>query len=171
VLGRLALLTWVAAPALLPSVLPVLTCALIAGGAGLGWFLRHFKREEAPPVPQTKNPTELKTAMTFAIAYAAVLLLAAWVNSTVGTQGLYGVALVSGLTDVDAITLSSLRLFGLGDLQAGQATTSITLALISNLCFKLGLVAFVGDLRLFQRCALSMGAMAAAAAAGLALLV
>ena len=109
--------------------------------------------------------------MTFAVAYAAVLLLAAWVNNTVGTQGLYGVALVSGLTDVDAITLSSLRLFGLGDLQARQATTSITLALISNLCFKLGVVAFVGDLRLFQRCALSMGAMAAAAAAGLAVLV
>jgi uncharacterized membrane protein (DUF4010 family) len=84
------------------------------------------------------------------------------------------VALISGislteylalrLTDVDAITLSSLRLFGLGELQAGQATTSITLALISNLCFKLGVVAFVGNLRLFQRCAVSIGAMAAAEA-------
>jgi len=49
---------------------------------------------------------------------------------------------------MDAITLSSLRLFGLGELQREQATTSITLALISNLCFKLGLVAFAGDRRL-----------------------
>jgi len=168
-LGRLALLTWVAAPALLPNVLPVLMCALVAGGAGLGWFLRHFKREESAPIPQTKNPTELKTAVTFAAGYAFVLLLVAWINDVVGTRGVYAVALVSGLTDVDAITLSSLRLFGLGELQREQATTSITLALISNLCFKLGIVAFAGDWRLFQRCALSMGAMAAAAGAWLAL--
>jgi uncharacterized membrane protein (DUF4010 family) len=169
VLGRLALLTWVTAPALLPSLLPVMLCALAAGSAGLGWFLRHLKREESPPIPQTKNPTELKTALAFAIGYAAVLLLAAWLNDIAGTRGLYGVALVSGLTDVDAITLSSLRLFGLGDLQAHEATTSIMLALISNLCFKLGVVVFAGDWRLFQRCALSMGAMAVAAGAGLVL--
>jgi len=109
--------------------------------------------------------------VTFAAGYAFVLLLVAWINDVVGTRGVYAVALVSGLTDVDAITLSSLRLFGLGELQREQATTSITLALISNLCFKLGLVAFAGDWRLFRRCALSMGAMAAAAGIWLALFV
>jgi uncharacterized membrane protein (DUF4010 family) len=77
------------------------------------------------------------------------------------------VALVSGLTDVDAITLSTLRLYDLGKLQPAQAVIAIVLALVSNILFKLGLVFAVGGAALGRRCAPPM--LAAAATAGLAL--
>jgi len=70
---------------------------------------------------------------------------------------------------VDAITLSSLRLFSLGRLQPEQAVTAITLALIANLFFKFGLVAFIGGATLARRCL--WGMLAIALGAGIALLV
>lgn len=58
---------------------------------------------------------------------------------------------VSGLTDVDAITLSTLRLYDLGKLQPVQAVIAIVLALVSNILFKLGLVFAVGGAALARR--------------------
>lgn len=59
--------------------------------------------------------------------------------------------LVSGLTDVDAITLSTLRLYDLGKLQPVQAVIAIVLALVSNILFKLGLVFAAGGAALARR--------------------
>lgn len=70
-------------------------------------------------------------------------------------------AIVSGLTDVDAITLSSLRLYGLGKLEIMEAVTAITLGTIANLVFKLGLIFFIGSASLAKRCALGMLAIIA----------
>jgi uncharacterized membrane protein (DUF4010 family) len=118
-------------------------------------------------VPQTRNPTEITTAVGFAAAYAVVLVLAAWLHDLAGARGVYAVAAVSGLTDVDAITLSALRLHGMATISATQTTTAITVALVSNIIFKLGLALFLGGARLFRHCALPMLAVAAGAVAGL----
>ena len=170
VLLRLALVTWVASPALLPHLLPVLASALAAGVVGLFWYLKPLTSNQQPPMLEIKNPTELRAAFTFAAIYAVVLLVAAWVNNAAGSRGLYAVALASGLTDVDAITLSSLRLLGLGSLEARQAVTAITIAFIANLAFKLGIVVVAGGATLARRCAVPMSAMAVAAAAALLML-
>ena len=98
-----------------------------------------------------------------------VLCFAARLSSIVGSSGLYLVALVSGLTDVDAITLSSLRLFGLGKLQSFDAVTAIGLGVISNIGLKLGLVFLIGGPLLAKRCAVGM--IVTAAGIGLALLL
>ena len=50
---------------------------------------------------------------------------------------------LSGLTDVDAITLSSLRLYGLGKLPVGETVNSILIAFFANLSFKLCVVFLV----------------------------
>lgn len=57
---------------------------------------------------------------------------------------MYALALVSGLTDVDAITLSSLRLFSLDRLGGLETVTAIALAVAANLGFKAGMAAAVG---------------------------
>jgi uncharacterized membrane protein (DUF4010 family) len=118
-------------------------------------------------MPQVTNPTEIRTALAFGAAYAVVLVLAAALNDAFGAEGLYVVAVVSGLTDVDAITLSSARLFELGQLHAGEATVAITLALLSNLVFKLGIVMVVGGGRLARSCGIPMLAIGFGALAGL----
>ena len=160
-LVRLAVLTAVVSPAMLKPVLPVLAAGLIAGLVALA-ALRILHRYGSHPVlPEVKNPTELRTAFGFAAIYAVVLLLAAWLTDAVGEAGLYAVALASGLTDVDAITLSTLRLHDRGGLGAGPVVTVIVLAVCANTVFKLGLVLTSGGRTLFRRCVGPMAAVAA----------
>ena len=169
VLVRLSLLTAVVSPGLLPTALPVLGCGLGAGLVLVAYRLRKTLTQDEPPMPAMSNPTELRTALVFASLYGAVLLLAAWLHDKAGSAGLYAVALVSGLADVDAIALSSLRLFGLGDLVAHQAVTSITLAFLANIAFKLGVIASAGGVDMLRRCLPGMVLTGAGAAAGLLL--
>ena len=73
-----------------------------------------------------------------------MLVLSAWLFDTLGSGGVYGLAVVSGLTDVDAITLSSLRLFNLGTLTSQSTATAIALGIGANFVMKAVLVAVVG---------------------------
>ena len=78
--------------------------------------------------------------------------------------------MISGLTDVDAITLSSLRLFSLDKLNADQAVSAIAIAFIANMTFKFGMLLFIGGKNLAQHVVKGFGAMAAGVAIGLLLL-
>ena len=116
VLVRLSIVSAVVAPAILPQLLPVLGSGLVLGLGAAAYWWRQLSQQSEVPITEVSNPTELRTAVGFGVLYAVVLFFAAWLSSIAGSGGLYLVALVSGLTDVDAITLSSLRLFRLGKL-------------------------------------------------------
>jgi uncharacterized membrane protein (DUF4010 family) len=81
---------------------------------------------------------------------------------------LYVVAIVSGLTDVDAIALSSLRLMNMEKLSSVQAVTSISLAFLANMMFKFGMAASIGGVALAKH--LAVGFLAIAAGVGIGLL-
>jgi uncharacterized membrane protein (DUF4010 family) len=83
-----------------------------------------------------------------------------------GTAGLYAVALASGATDADAITLSALRLHSLGQVTPGAVAMVVVLALLANLAFKLGVVLVNGGRGLGRRCAGPLAAVAAGLLAG-----
>lgn len=156
VLVRLAVISAVLSPAILPKLLPILGMGLLLGLIVTAFWWRDLSQQEELSIPETKNPAELTTAAGFGVLYAIVLLLSAWLSDIAGSSGLYMVAIVSGLTDVDAITLSSLRLLDLGKLQATEAVVAITLAVISNIIFKLGLILAIGSSLLAKRSALGM---------------
>ena len=166
---RLSLLAVVVAPGVMPKLLPVLGVALLLGAlvAGIGW--RQFRRSGELPLPEIKNPTEIKTSLTFGFIYASVLFLSAWLSDKIGSAGLYGVALISGLTDVDAITLSSLQLFTLGKIPASQVVTAVVLALNANLLFKFVMVFVVGGAGMARQCFLGFLAVGVGASAMLLL--
>ncbi len=84
-----------------------------------------------------------------------------------GNRGLYAVALASGLTDVDAVVLSSLRLFNLRQLSEQQTVTAIALAFLSNLAFKFGLVVFIGGWGLARQVAIGFSGIACGVLFGL----
>ena len=171
VLVRLAVLGAILAPAILVVLAPVLAIAFVAGGMVYALGRRHDAGQGKLTVPPISNPAELRTALGFAVLYAAVLLLAAWLTELAGSKGVYALAVVSGLTDVDAITLSSLRLYGVGTLLAAQVTTAIVLEVSANALFKLAIVRFVGGDALFRRCLPAMTAIAAGAGLGVALFI
>ena len=165
--ARLAVLGGVVSPRLVPLLLPSLGAALACSAAGALYWWRRLRAQPALVVPEIRNPTEIRAALGFGLLFGVVLFCSAWLSDIAGSSGLYAVAVVSGLTDVDAITLSTLRLNDLGKLAPVQAVSAIVLALVSNILFKLALVFAVGGATLGRRCAPAM--LAAAASAGLIL--
>lgn len=167
-LPRIALFAALLAPGLLPQLLPPLGAALLAG---LGVHAALTRREggEVHAVPEIRNPAALGTALRFAALYAFVLLAAAWLADVVGTGGLAAAALLTGLTDVDPIVLSALRLYDAGAEGAAAVAAIIGLAFVSNVAFKLGMLAWF-DRRLALRVAAPLGAAVAAGAAVLLLI-
>src|ERR1039458_1000639 len=140
VLLRLLVLSAIVAYGTLPGLFPVLAGGFLFGLIVALYNWRKMDKVTELNIPETSNPAELHTAIGFGLLYVVVLLVAAWMEALAGSRGLYVVALVSGLTDVDAITLSSLRLFNLGQLSEHQTVTAIALAFISNIAFKFGMV-------------------------------
>ena len=167
VLIRLSVLGAVASPAVLPHLLPVMGIGLLFGVVVTVLSWGKLQTSSKLPMPETANPTELHTALSFGLLYVLVLLCSAWLSDLAGSKGLYVVALVSGLTDVDAITLSSLHLLDLGKLNTGETVTGIALAYLSNLAFKFGLVLFIGGPALAKRVATGFAAMAVGVGVGL----
>ncbi|MEW6120533.1 MAG: MgtC/SapB family protein [Pseudomonadota bacterium] len=159
VLVRLGVLVALLAPEVLAELVPVLAGGLIAGTLGAAYGVHRLKPAGALPDLAMSNPTELRTAMGFGLLYAVVLLAAAWLADWLGTRGLYAVALVSGLTDVDAITLSSLRLFDLDKLPVAAVVNVIAIATLSNLAFKSALALTVGGRSMARHAAAGMGAI------------
>ncbi|MDP2809604.1 MAG: MgtC/SapB family protein [Rhodocyclaceae bacterium] len=168
VMLRLGLVAAVVAPSLFLQLAMVLGGGIVLGLAAAAWSWRNLgARGDHLPMPEVRNPTELRTALSFGLLYAVVLFLAAWLQDMAGSKGLYLVALASGLTDVDAITLSSLRLYNLEKLAAQQAVFSVALATLANLAFKSGLVLVIGGGPLARRALPGLLAIAAGIGAGL----
>ena len=169
VMVRVGFVAFLIAPTLIASLAPVLGSGLLLGVLAVAWAKRQQHREgsEALPMLQISNPTEIKTALTFGALYALILVLSAWLKDIADDQGLYLLALISGLTDVDAITLSTLRLFGANNIGATQAVTTITLALLANLVFKSGLIVVLGGRALARRTWFGMLAVATGLIIGL----
>lgn len=119
----------------------------------VAWFFGRGKEGE---LPEAENPAELKAALLFGALYAGILLAVAFARQRFGAAGLYTVAVISGLTDVDAITLSTSRLVT-GGLDPGTGWRAILLAALSNLVFKGGIVAVLGSRGLFAWVALLFG--------------
>lgn len=170
VLIRLAVVSALVSPAVTPQLLPSLALGLVCGLSVTLWSWSRLRTESDLPLPQTSNPTELHAALGFGLLYAVVLLCSAWLTDIAGSGGLYVVAMVSGLTDVDAITLSSLRLFSLDKLSGDQAVTAIAIAFIANMVFKFGMLFFIGGKALAQHVVGGFAAMAAGVALGLVFL-
>jgi len=164
VLIRLGVLATVVAPSVLPQLLPVLIGGLVIGGLGSAYGVHKLQPHGGIPELTMDNPTELRQALGFGLMYAVILLAAAWLSEWLGARGLYGVALVSGLTDVNAITLSSLRLHNLGTLPASVVVNTVTLAVLANLVFKSILTLSIGGRQMARH------AVAGMATAGLGLI-
>lgn len=151
VLVRLLLVASAVSPLLLQPLALIFGCGFTAGAIVAVFSWRMLGSHEEPPMPEVTNPTELKTALSFGLLYAMVLMLSAWLQDIAGNSGLYFIALASGLTDVDAIVLSTMRLFSLERLAESQAVTAITLAALANLTFKAALVVTIGGASLAKR--------------------
>jgi len=99
-------------------------------------------RSTAEPL-RLRNPLELGPALVYGALLAALFLGAHAARATWGDSGIYALALLSGLADVDAVSLSLARMAA-ADLSQEVAVQGIVLAALSNTAVKAILAALVG---------------------------
>ena len=129
---------------LLPALLaPMLTAGLVYAAGALFYYLRAVQQPENAAEPPLKNPFELGPALRFGGLLVIILFLVEGARRMLGDTGIYLVSLLSGLTDVDAITLS-LSNSARADLSELVAVRGIFLAAFSNSLVKAGLILFIG---------------------------
>jgi uncharacterized membrane protein (DUF4010 family) len=128
---------------------------------GVGWclFLYFTERPTGPGQVNFSNPFQLEPAIKFGLFFAGVLLLAEWTQDVLGSTGVYLSSVASGLTDVDAITLSMARLSGAGDIAPHVATRAVVLAAVSNTVVKGGMVLALGAAALRRYALLIFGSL------------
>ncbi len=166
VFPRVALLSLLFTPELALRLAP--TAIFIASVAGVQVFwLWRKSGAKSPQVAEPGlggNPLSLKTALGFGALYALVLLLSHVGHAELGEAGMLAIGVVSGLTDVDAITLSVNELAHRG-LELDVAARTVLLACASNTVVKLGLGIAIGGRQLRPGLILTLGPMAVAAIA------
>lgn len=135
-------LLWNAAPAVSMMMGLTLMPALVA-------WLRVRRRSASMPEPE--NPTQLKSAIVFGVIYSVVLFALAAAEhyrEEVGVQGMYWVAGLSGLSDMDAITLSTARMSLQDPHLAENGWRLILVAVMANMAFKACMAGVLGGWRL-----------------------
>ena len=157
---------FVAAPSHLFAMLPPMAAMMVWTGI-VAWFTHRLAIKTGDTALEEEAPSELKGAVMFGLLYVAVLYGVAIAKQHFGTSGLYVVAGISGLTDMDAITLSTSGLVAAGDVDPKTGWRVILVGGLANTLFKAGMAAVLGS-KEFVRPAL-LG-FAAALAGGLAIL-
>jgi uncharacterized membrane protein (DUF4010 family) len=143
VYARIAIELLVVAPGLLAAAAaPMATFAVLM--LMVSAFLYPRVRRRQITLPSQTNPARLRVALSFAALYVIILFALALARDLVGDDAIYAVAFVSGLTDVDAMTLSVGQFFARGDIGADTAWRAIFLASLANLFFKVGAASLIG---------------------------
>lgn len=156
-------------PDLLSSAAPPL---LVMSGVGVGaagvLYWRTASGGTVEPA-ELENPFRLRPALAFGLIFAVVLLVSEYANEWFGTSGVYATAFLSGLADVDAMTITLSRLAAEGAVSTEVATTGIVIAAIANTLVKAGLAWVLGTYRLGRLVAIVLGAVVVTGLATLAI--
>jgi len=141
-------------PLLKELLIPVVVMGgLLYGSAALIWWQNSESGNVSQP--QGQNPLELRSALLFGLLLVVILLLGEWMKNMMGDAGVFLLAAISGLTDVDAITLSLTRM-AREDLTAATAVLAIIIAAMVNNLFKASLALGIGTLGLGIRVLIPM---------------
>jgi uncharacterized membrane protein (DUF4010 family) len=141
---RVLFLTWVVDESLGAALLGPIAIPAAAGLLAGAYLWRRRSSGTASATLEVKNPMELGSAIKFGLLFAAVLLVARAAHHYFGSAGLFIAAGLAGLTDVDAITISTARLARDGVLASSTANSAILLASAANTFVKGALAVTLG---------------------------
>ena len=142
---RLLILVGIIQPRLVLAALPGFGLYFLICALG-GWlFFRRAKKEQVESA-KLENPFELKTALSFALLFAFVLLMTRAAQEFLGEGGIFIASALSGLTQLVAITLTLAKEAGDG-LAIAVAVKGLAVALMTNSLFKAGLTFSLGTAR------------------------
>ncbi|HEX8334778.1 MAG TPA: MgtC/SapB family protein [Segetibacter sp.] len=135
--------------------LPILIITL--AGFGAAFFIYKLKKGKTDSGDLAlKNPLNFSTAIKFALLYAGIQLLVKFCSETFGDNGTYLAGAISGITDVDAITLSMAKV-ARGSTDSTLAINTILLAALSNTLVKFIITMTVGSVDLRKPAMIGFG--------------
>lgn len=140
---------WVINPPLTRTFILPIAIGSLSGFGYIGMLYFTSKRENIPQNIEFKNPFDLKEALMMGLVFGTTLALIKLADQYVGNMGVYAVASLSGIADVDAIVLSLSSLAKNG-LVPQTAHYAILIAIITNTVAKMALVLFFGKGALFR---------------------
>lgn len=135
----------------------------VEGAAALCWW--RAGRSEIDPDLKVRNPVTIPAALQFGLLYGAVAFAAAALIDRVSQSSLSIVAAVSGINDVDAITLAASNLVRDGQVPAEVGAQAVLAAVAVNTLVKAGLAVALGTRAFGVRVAAVLGVAAAGAGA------
>jgi uncharacterized membrane protein (DUF4010 family) len=141
---RVVLIVAALAPHLLTELWLPASAGAIALVAASGFLiLRDRERKEPRATLRLTNPFDIGNALMLAILIGVVMVLAKLASSTASAKGLFVLGVLSGIADVDAITLSMARLAG-ATVPSPSAADVILIAVGVNTIAKAVMAAIVG---------------------------
>ncbi|HUG75653.1 MAG TPA: DUF4010 domain-containing protein [Acidimicrobiia bacterium] len=135
----LRVLIW--AIALAPALARVLVVPLVGlffiveGVAAVVWW-RATKRDDAAPDFEIRNPVTLTSALQFGLIYAVVVVAAKGLVDRVSDASLSIVGAISGINDVDAITLATSNFVAEGSVGTAAGAAAVMAAVAVNTVVK-----------------------------------
>lgn len=157
-LARVMIEIFVVAPREFAALAMPIAFNFVIMGIICAWLFYIIKSDdESEELPEPENPAQLKAALIFGLLYGLILLLVAFTKEQFGSGGLYIVAIISGLTDVDAITLSLAQMIKGDELETNLGWKLILLASLSNLLFKGIMAAVIGTGKIVKWLAIAFG--------------
>ena len=140
---RILILILAIHPPLVLEVLIPLLLMLITGIVIIFGFKKNEQSQDDTIHPEFEitNPLKLMTAIKFGLLFALVLIVVEFAQSLLGSTGVYLASFLTGLTDVDAITLSVTRLTDNAEIPMNVAGAAVLIAALTN-TFSKGAIAF-----------------------------
>jgi len=153
--GRVVFEVFILNRELLPQIATTLGVMFATSGGVLIYLWRQSSRKEQKQKTEKElkvgSPFRIAPALKFGLFYVLILVVANLANRFFGENGIYFAATISGLADVDAITISLSHLAKSGELAGEVATRAITLAVLVNTLIKLSIIRFFGSKKFFQQ--------------------
>jgi uncharacterized membrane protein (DUF4010 family) len=103
-IDRYLLLQSIAGVCPAPELLGLLVLGLVLAAA-LYWLTRSVRGDHTSPDPPP-NPLELGTTVIFAVLFVVVSIVSSWAARQFGTAGVYALATIVGMTDINPFVLS-----------------------------------------------------------------
>jgi uncharacterized membrane protein (DUF4010 family) len=142
-----------------PMLMPLAAMMFVTYGTALYYWRHYWKRngtnDQSSITTPLDNPLELKAAIGFGAILTLVTFLGKALNSWLGTAGIMMLAGVSGMADVDAVTLSLSRM-SRDELEPRIVVIAIVIAAAVNNLVKGGIASSIGGWALGLRVGLPL---------------
>ena len=132
---------------LIPTLILPITAMFLVGLIVSFVFSKKSSKKSKSKEVEFKQPFAIVPALKFGLFFLFILFVSKIAQLSFGSLGIYATSLLSGLADVDAITLSMSNLSRAGGISNAVASMAILLALFSNMFVKSCMAWFFGSKR------------------------